>query len=171
MWAPWVAERTMDLASSSALSWPPGSLGEPTNLLGPLFPHLGHRTEPVLPTSQGWWITKRKVQVKRSQKVASATWMLTVVKRGGLVQGEQQASPNKAGFKSWLFHSYFLAYLLKRPLLKSDFKWLQHYGSCVVLDNLTTLPEPRFASLWNGEEQMIVSHAVVDGTWDSTASG
>lgn len=53
VWAPGVAERTMELASSSVLSWTPDSLGEPANLLGSLFPPLGHRIEPILPTAQG----------------------------------------------------------------------------------------------------------------------
>lgn len=38
MWAPWGAERTMDLAPSPALLWPLDSLGEPANLLGSPFP-------------------------------------------------------------------------------------------------------------------------------------
>lgn len=60
--------------------------------------------EPALPT----WMTEWKVYVKTSQKVECS---FTVVKRGSLVQEKKQALPNKAGFKSWLPHSYFLSYL------------------------------------------------------------
>ena len=146
-WAAQVAERPMGSSSRPAFL----ATNSPVSpLTSRAFVPSPVKQDRTCPTTQGWW-TKWKVCVNTSQ---SRKCHVNAVTRGSLVRRKQQRlwCPR---FESWLCHVYLFTYV-KLHFFQKVISGGFHTDSCscVLLDNLTKLPE--FANLWNGEEPRIV---------------